>query len=194
MTTAALHGSEPHASPGVSAAFRLVLARAHARRGDKLACCAALRQADADLERRDPAAEPAWLGYFGEADVADEKAHCFFDLGWYEPARREAARAVALLSPHRVRRLGIDTALLASALARAGHLEQACVQARQAVDHAVQTASFRTAHRIALMMAELHRHRDLPAVHDLVEYAVSRSADMAPATYASVRRPSSTAR
>ncbi|MFC7241576.1 helix-turn-helix domain-containing protein [Catellatospora aurea] len=194
LATAALRGSASLASPGVSAAFRLVLARAHARRGDKAACCTALLQADADLARRDPADEPAWISYFGEAEVADEKAHCFFDLGWYEPAQREATRAVALLNPCRVRRLGIDTALLASALARAGDLEQACVQARHAVDLAVRTASFRAAHRVAMMLAELHRHRDLPAVHEVAEYAFARSADLSPAAYATVHRPSSTAR
>lgn len=109
LAAAALRGTEHASTPGVRAACRAVLARAHARRGDEAACAAALLQVEADLARSRSGDEPAWIGYFGEADLADEKAHCFFDLGLHELAQREVARAVTLLEPHRVRRLAIDT-------------------------------------------------------------------------------------
>ncbi|MEV6927459.1 helix-turn-helix transcriptional regulator [Dactylosporangium sp. NPDC051485] len=171
LTTAALHGTTAEATPAVRAAFRTVLARAHARRGDEAACAAALLQVDADLARSNPADEPGWIAYFGEADLADEKAHCFFDLGLHELAQRQAGEAVVLLPPDRARRLAIDTALHASALARAGQVEQATAVGRQAIDHAAGVASFRTAHRIVLMMAELQPYADLADVRDLAEYA-----------------------
>lgn len=174
LAAAALRGTEHHASPCVRAAFRAVLARAHARRGDEAACAAALLQVEADLSRSAAAEEPAWIRYFGEADLADEKAHCFFDLGLHELAQREAAQAVTLLDPSRGRRLAIDTALHAASLARARQIEHACAIGRQAVDHAAGLASFRSAHRIALMMAELQPHADLPVVRDLAEYAQTR--------------------
>jgi transcriptional regulator with XRE-family HTH domain len=170
LATAALRGTEHQTSPAVRAAFRTVLARAHARRSDQPACAAALLQVEADLSRSDPAEEPSWISYFGEADLADEKAHCFFDLGLHALAQREATRAAELLEPGRVRRLAIDTALHAASLARVGQIEHACAIGRQAVDHAAGVASFRSAHRIALMMAELQPHADLPAVRDLAEY------------------------
>ncbi|MFC0530826.1 helix-turn-helix domain-containing protein [Phytohabitans kaempferiae] len=174
LAAAALRGTEHQATPAVRAAFRAVLARAHARRGDEAACAAALLQVEADLARGKPEEEPAWIRYFGEADLADEKAHCFFDLGLHELAQREAAQAVTLLEPSRARRLAIDTALHAASLARARQIEHACAIGRQAVDHAAGVASFRSAHRIGLMMAELQPHSDLPEVRDLADYVHTR--------------------
>ena len=174
LAAAALRGIEHQSTPAVRAAFRAVLARAHARRGDEAACAAALLQVEADLARSQPAEEPAWIGYFGEADLADEKAHCFFDLGLHELAQREATRAVTLLEPNRVRRLAIDTALHAASLARCRQIEHACAIARQAIDHAANVASFRSAHRIVLMLAELQPYADLPEVRDVTEYARTR--------------------
>lgn len=171
LTTAALHGTKAEATPVVRAAFRTVLARAHARRGDEAACATALLQVDADMARSNPADEPGWIAYFGEADLADEKAHCFFDLGMHELAQRQASAAITLLAPDRARRLVIDTALHASALARAGQVEQATAIGRQAIGHAAGVGSFRTAHRVVLMMAELQPYAGLPDVRDLAEYA-----------------------
>jgi transcriptional regulator with XRE-family HTH domain len=174
LAAAALHGTEHASTPAVRAACRTVLARTHARRGDEPACAAALLQAEADLARSRPGEEPAWIGYFWEADLADEKAHCFFDLGLHELAQREATRAVELLEPHRVRRLAIDTALHATSLARSRQIEHACALARQAIDHAATVASFRTAHRIVLMLAELQPDLDQPEVQAVTEYARTR--------------------
>jgi transcriptional regulator with XRE-family HTH domain len=174
LAAAALRGTEHASTPAVRAACRAVLARAHARRGDEPACAAALLQVEADLARSRPGEEPAWIGYFGEADLADEKAHCFFDLGLHELAQREAARAVDLLEPHRVRRLAIDTALHATSLARSRQIERACVLAREAIDHAASVASFRTAHRVVLMLAELQPYLGEPDVLAVTEYARTR--------------------
>ena len=170
LATAALRGTEQQTSPAVRAAFRTVLARAQARQGDEAACAATLRQVDADLARSRAEDEPAWISYFGEADLADEKAHCFFDLGLHELAQREAAQAIRLLESTRVRRLAIDTALYAASLARCRQIEHACAMGRLAVDHAAGVESFRSAHRIVLMMAELQPYADLPVVRDLGEY------------------------
>jgi transcriptional regulator with XRE-family HTH domain len=171
LAAAALRGTEHASTPAVRAACRTVLARAHARRGDEPACASALLQAETDLARSRPSDEPAWIGYFGEADLADEKAHCFFDLGLNELAQREATRAVDLLEPNRVRRLAIDTALHATSLARSRQIEHACAVARQAIDHAATVVSFRAAHRIVLMLAELQPDLDQPEVRAVAEYA-----------------------
>ncbi|MFV2022489.1 helix-turn-helix domain-containing protein [Micromonospora sp. LOL_023] len=174
LATAALRGTEHQTTPGVRAVFRTVLARAQARRGDEAACAATLLKVEADLARSTPADEPPWIAYFSEADLADEKAHCFYDLGLHELAQREVARAVAQLEPTRARRLAIDTALYAASLARSRQIDHACTVARQAIDHSAKLNSFRSAHRVVLMLAELHPYADLPDVRDLGEYAATQ--------------------
>lgn len=174
LAAAALRGTEHASTPAIRAACRTVLARAHARRGDEPACTTALLQVEADLAHSRSGEEPAWIGYFGEADLADEKAHCFFDLGLHELAQREATLAVTLLEPHRIRRLAIDTALHATSLARSREIEHSCASARQAIDHAAAVSSFRSAHRIVLMLAELQPYHDQPDVRAVTEYARTR--------------------
>lgn len=170
LATAALRGTDRAATPAVKAAFHTVVARARARLGDEVGCTAALRHAEAELSVCDPSGEPEWIRYFGEADFADERAHCFFDLRKYDLVDRELGTALDHLPSTRVRRLAIDTALHASSLARRGDLEHACAAARAAVDYTAATASFRSIHRVVLMMAEFHRYGAQPLVADLIEY------------------------
>lgn len=171
LASAAMQGLGKTATPAVRAAIGAVVARAHARLGSEAESFAALRQVEADLDR-DSADRPEWIGYFGAADLADEKAHCFFDLRLDGPATREALTAVVSMNSSRVRRLAIDTALYASALARSGDVDAACAAGRQAVDHAAHTISFRSAHRVVLMMAELHGY-DSVQVWELADYAAT---------------------
>lgn len=171
FATAALRGTRSVCTPTMRAAFHAVLARAHARRGDEPGCTAALLQADIALERSVPTEEPEWIRYFGEADLADEKAHCLFDLGRDAAAQREASGAVAVLDPSRVRRLAMDTALQASAMARSGEVEGACVAGRAAVGFAARTASYRSVQRVTQMLAQLQPYTDLPVVRELVDHA-----------------------
>jgi transcriptional regulator with XRE-family HTH domain len=170
LATAALQGTRDCVSPAVRAALLAVQARAYARLGNQAGSLSALREVERDLDRSRPGEEPSWIGYFGEADLADEKAHCFFDLDRQELAQREASAALALMPASRLRRRAIDTALLASSLARAGDVDGACVMGRRAVDYAAGTRSFRGAHRIALMMAELQPQGAVKPVRELTEY------------------------
>jgi hypothetical protein len=173
LAAVALSGTGPDATPAMRAAFHAVLARARARRGDERGCTEELLHAEEALASSAPADEPEWMGYFGEADLADERAHCLFDLRRDGPAQREASTAVTLLPPSRVRRLAMDTALSACALARAGDLDGACHVGREAVAHAARTTSFRSTHRVTLMLAELQPHTATPVVRDLVDYAAA---------------------
>ncbi|GAA1381298.1 helix-turn-helix domain-containing protein [Catellatospora chokoriensis] len=170
LVTAAIRGMDHEGAPTVRAACELVLARAYARLGDEPACTAALHRAERNLDHPGRGNEPEWIAYLGQADLADGMAHCFFDLDRHADAQACAALAIELAGPGRRRRLAIDSALLASSLARTGDVEQACMVGRQAIDHAAATLSFRGAHRIMLMMAELHRYLDVPTVRDLAEY------------------------
>lgn len=113
---AAAAGSGTAASPAVRAALHAVVARAHARAGRVRECTAELLAAESMLQRSDPDDEPAWIRYFTSAYLADEMAHCFADLGDHSEARRCVDTALASLQPGHLRRLTIDTALLASSL------------------------------------------------------------------------------
>ncbi|GAB4061393.1 hypothetical protein GCM10028775_80660 [Catellatospora paridis] len=68
-----------------------------------------------------------------------------------------------------MRGLAIDTALYAASLARSRQVEHACAMAHRAVAYAANVASFRSAHRIVMMVAELQPYAALPEVRDLFE-------------------------
>lgn len=170
LATAGLRGTGEVATHTVRAAFRTVAARARARLGDEAGCTADLRQAEASLALADLADEPGWISYFGAADFADEKAHCFFDLGHHQLAVRELDVAVSGLAPTRVRRLAIDTALRAASLARSGQIDAACAAGTIAVEYAAATASFRSLQRVTAMMADLYPYIDEPMVTSLAEH------------------------
>ena len=155
MVQAAQHGGGGDLSPAARAAFHCVEARAHARLRDEAACSRALVEAERCLERSQPATEPAWMAYFAPADLEDEKAHCMHDLGRAAEAQRIARAAIATLEPTRVRRLAIDTALLATSLADSGQVDEACSVGRAAVDYAARTNSHRTRTRIGQLREAL---------------------------------------
>ncbi|HCT80744.1 MAG TPA: XRE family transcriptional regulator [Micromonosporaceae bacterium] len=170
LAQAAMRGTERNATPALRSAFHAVLARTYARQGDRAETIDHLQLAEREATRSRPLDEPEIISYFGSADLADERAHCFFDLGLEADAQREARDAIGQVSPSRVRRLAIDYSLLAASLARSGAVEEACAMGRAAVDHAAATRSFRSTHRIMLMLAELHAFADHGPVRDLVDY------------------------
>lgn len=167
---AAVASSGDAASPAVQAALHAVVARAQARLGHVRECTAELVTAEARLERSDPAGEPVWIRYFTPAYLADEMAHCFFDLGDHLQAQRAIGSALTSLQPGHLRRLTIDTALLASSLSAQGHVDGACAVGRAAVDHAAATASQRCIQRIVGLRLELETHRDQRDVREFIDY------------------------
>lgn len=170
MIQTAIRGGGPAVTPLVDAALHAVLARAHARLGEERECADALALADAQLARADCEQEPSWVRYLTPAYLADEVAHCLFDLGHHEAARREIGQAVAGVGASRVRRLAIDTALLASSLARSGQVDEACARGREAADFARRTTSMRTVQRVAQLRLDLHPYEDEREVTELFDY------------------------
>ncbi|MER6589642.1 helix-turn-helix transcriptional regulator [Micromonospora chalcea] len=174
MALTAVRGSETQATPAVAAALHAVVARTHARLGREDDCLAHLDIAERQLARAKPEDEPAWIGYFDAAYLADEIAHCFHDLGRPQHTQRHLGDALTALSPTHVRRLAIDTALLASSLVAAGRIDEACATAREAVDHAARTASHRCLQRIVEVQADLEPYRCEPEVREFGEYVRHR--------------------
>jgi transcriptional regulator with XRE-family HTH domain len=169
MARAAVTGARD-ASPAVRAALNCVVARAHARLGHHRECLEEVLAAEAELGRSRPETEPVWIKYFTPAYLADELAHCFYDLGDYTTARRHLGDALDGLQPRHVRRLAIDTALLASSLAAEGHIDRACAVGMTAVDHATKTTSHRCVQRIAGLRVQLELYGHEPEVRDFLDY------------------------
>ncbi|MCG5467053.1 helix-turn-helix domain-containing protein [Micromonospora sp. MED01] len=170
MALTAVRGGESLATPAVKAGLHAVVARSHARLGREGECLSHLDIAERQLARSRPEDEPTWIRYFTSAYLADEMAHCFHDLGRPQQTQQHLGDAFAALSPTHVRRLAIDTALLASSLAVAGRIDEACVAAREAVDHAAKTASHRCLQRVVEVQADLEPYRCELEVRELGEY------------------------
>ncbi|MBV9594345.1 MAG: XRE family transcriptional regulator, partial [Actinobacteria bacterium] len=97
------------------------------------------------------------------------------DLGLHDQTQRIVRAAVSDLDPSRVRRLAIDTALLATSLAESGQVEEACAVGREAVAHTGRTQSVRTRLRINDMRRALSRyagHCDVAALEELIRETV----------------------
>ncbi|QPP08697.1 tetratricopeptide repeat protein [Streptomyces bathyalis] len=93
--------------------------------GDRTACQEALSRAHTLFEcgRSDP--DPAWMSFFGEAELAGLEAQCWSALHEWERAAAHARRAVALQDPHFVRNRALFTAELAGDLAALNRPEEA---------------------------------------------------------------------
>jgi transcriptional regulator with XRE-family HTH domain len=170
MARTGIHGTAEIADPTVRSAFEAVVARAEARRGDEKAATKSLLSAEAYLESADAQNAPAWIGYFTPAYLADEMAHSFHDLGHQLLAQEQAGEALSQIASGHIRRLAIDTALMASSLARAGEPEQACVVGRKAVALAAQTSSARSRNRVYELRQELVPYSDLKPVIEFGDY------------------------
>ncbi|WP_431884110.1 helix-turn-helix domain-containing protein [Micromonospora gifhornensis] len=170
VALAAVRGAETRATPAVAAALHAVVARTRARLGREDDCLTHLDVAERHLARSKPEDEPLWIRYFTPAYLADEIAHCFHDLGRPQHTQQHIGEALTALNPTHIRRLAIDMALLASSLAAAGRIDEACATARAAVDHAARTTSHRCLQRIVEVQADLEPYRCEPEVRELGDY------------------------
>lgn len=170
----AVRGSEAQVTPAVAAALHAVVARTHARLGREGDCLTHLDIAERQLALSKVEDEPVWIRYFNAAYLADEMAHCFHDLGQPRQTQRHLGDALTALSPTHVRRLAIDTALMASSWAVSGRIDEACATARQAVDYAAQTTSHRCLQRIVEVQVDLEPYRCEPEVREFGEYVRHR--------------------
>ncbi|MCH7229917.1 helix-turn-helix domain-containing protein [Glycomyces sp. L485] len=173
LAQAALTGVGDRTTPVEGAVWWMIKARSHAKMQEREECVKALGRAEDQLTREPSGGEVELISYFGLADLADERAHCFFDLGDFANARDEAAKALELLNLDRVRRRVIDSALHASGLTRTGDLEQAGMVARQAIGDSGTLRSFRASQALAEMLAELLPHQNVGVVKDVFEFARS---------------------
>ncbi|MEU2437703.1 hypothetical protein ABZ595_16125 [Streptomyces rubradiris] len=92
---------------------------------DRTGCERALARAQALFERGGADADPEWMSFYGEAELAGLEAQCWSTLGDWRRASRQARRAAHAQDPHFTRNIALYTAELADDLAREGRPDEA---------------------------------------------------------------------
>jgi tetratricopeptide (TPR) repeat protein len=133
------------ASPRLEALLASRQARAHARAGDQRACGRALNRAETALEKaRDSNAEPDWIYYFDEAELAAQAGACWADLRQPDRARPLLDEALDNLASQYVRDRTIYHARSAQTHLHSGNLDLACHDLTAAAELVRQTGSVRS--------------------------------------------------
>jgi tetratricopeptide (TPR) repeat protein len=171
LAQAVITGVAERTTPAEGAVWWIIKARAHAMMRERQDCLQALGRAEEHLAREPAEDDVELISYFGIADLADERAHCFFELGDFDAARAEASKALSLFALDRVRRRVIDSSLYSAGLVRSGELEQAAEVAKEAISASSTLQSFRASQAMARMMAELLPHQQVGVVRDVFELA-----------------------
>ncbi|MEV6318426.1 MFS transporter [Streptomyces sp. NPDC051776] len=152
--------------------FRLVEARAHAKASDSQAAGAALKAAEAWLERsRDGDADPSWLGFYTEDRFAADAAECYRDLKAPRQVRRFTEQALSRPTEEFVRSHGLRLVVSAVAELESGNLDAACAQGTRAVEVAGRISSARTTEYVRDLLHRLEPYGDEPRVAELRERA-----------------------
>ena len=127
LARAARTGTCGVATATLTSHFHTMEARALARLGDAKACDHALGEAEREFERRNPEADPQWIRYFNEAELAAEFGHCMLDLGRATDAAQYASSSIEAINDGTFMRSDFFAAIvLADVHLAAGELEQAC--------------------------------------------------------------------
>lgn len=102
--------------------------------GDRSGCAQALARARALFDRGPSPADPEWMSFFGEAELAGLEAQCWAALGDWRRAADSARQAVALQRPHFIRNIALFSAELAGNLVGLGEPAEAAEMGHRALD------------------------------------------------------------
>lgn len=159
-------------------------ARALASLGEASACTAVLAKAESVFERRREVDDPPWIGYFDQAELAGEMAHCFRDLRRApETAQFVALAADPLVAPPRT--LALVNMVAAAGALHAGSLDEAVATARAAVELAGSIRSSRWRNYVReFLRAVPPVHAADPRVVELRQLVAERFAPPGPTSVA----------
>ncbi|WP_441246001.1 tetratricopeptide repeat protein [Kitasatospora sp. McL0602] len=144
---------------------------------DRPGCERALARARTLFERGESEADPEWMSFFGEAEIAGLEAQCWSALGEWDRASERAERAIELQDPHFVRNRVLYTAELAHDRLGRGDLAGAAQHASTAVTLLGEVRSARIRGMIADTAGHLRGHRAVPEVGAfLAEYDAASAA------------------
>ncbi|MFE1954170.1 MULTISPECIES: tetratricopeptide repeat protein [Streptomyces] len=170
LARAAQEGARGRVTPRAEAMFHAAEARGHALLGDERSAHGSIARALAAMElaegQRGSGDDPAWIGHFGPAYLADELAHCHRDLGQGRDAERCAREALDGHPASKARRRAIGLVLLATAQAQQREVEQACHTGLRAVELLGTLRSNRGAEYLEDLRARLDPYREEPVVRE----------------------------
>lgn len=135
---------------------------------DRAACQNALLRAQSLFGRGSSAADPEWMSFYGEAELAGLEAQCWAALGDWSRAAQHARRAVILQDPHFARNIALFTAELAGDLAGGGRLDEAAAAGARALDLLGQVRSGRIRAMVDGAARALRPHRRNAAVAEFL--------------------------
>ncbi|MFE4408103.1 hypothetical protein [Streptomyces sp. NPDC056821] len=136
---------------------------------DRAGCERALARAQALHERGASDADPEWMSFYGEAELAGLEAQCWSTLGDWSRAARHARRAAQLQDPHFTRNIALYTAELSDDLARGGRPDEAAAAGMRVLDLLDQVQSSRIQTMLAGTARVLLPHRQTRGVSVFLE-------------------------
>ncbi|MER6365075.1 tetratricopeptide repeat protein [Kitasatospora sp. NPDC001527] len=144
---------------------------------DRGSCERAVTRARRLFEQGPGEADPEWMSFFGEAELAGLQAQCWSALGDWDRASEHARLAMALQQPHFVRNRVLYTAELAHDRLGRGDLAGAAAYGSAAVALFGDVRSARIRSMLADTAQRLREHRRVPEVgRFLAEYGAATTA------------------
>ncbi|MQS12342.1 tetratricopeptide repeat protein [Streptomyces kaniharaensis] len=131
---------------------------------DRASCERALVRAYTLFERGPSEADPEWMSFFGEAEIAGLQSQCWSALGDWDRAGEQAMLAMALQEPHFVRNRVLYTAELAHDRLGRGDLAGAAHHGSAAVALFGEVRSARIRSMLADTAERLRPHATVPEV------------------------------
>lgn len=153
----ALRTASPHKTARVQSFLRLREARGWAVLRDGGACDKALADADRLFDRGTHPADPAWLGFYDEAELDGQIASCQSLLGRFMEAKHRNSNSLALLRPEYVRNRALWTLGVAEASASVNQPDESAGAACAAPALLDQVTSTRAATRLGRLHGRLVR-------------------------------------
>ncbi|MFG3045309.1 hypothetical protein ACGFZR_10320 [Streptomyces sp. NPDC048241] len=166
---AAQRAARPLGSPRLMSLLALREAGGWAGLADRTGCEQALVRAQALFGRGISDADPEWMSFYGEAELAGLEAQCWSTLGDWRRASRHARRATRLQDPHFSRNIALYTAELADDLARDGHPDEAAAAGLRVLELLAQVQSSRIQTMLAGTARVLLPHRRATGVADFLD-------------------------
>ncbi|PSM43795.1 hypothetical protein C6Y14_09290 [Streptomyces dioscori] len=166
---AAQYAARPLGSARLLSLLALREAGGWAGLADRRGCEQALTRAQALYGRGPCDADPEWMSFYGDAELAGLEAQCWSTLGDWQRAAHQARRATRLQDPHFTRNLALYTAELADDLARAGHPDEAAAAGLRVLDLLDEVQSSRVQTMLAGTARVLLPHRRASGVSDFLE-------------------------
>jgi tetratricopeptide (TPR) repeat protein len=136
---------------------------------DRGSCVKALGEARSAFDLGTSDADPDWMSFFNEAELAGLTAQCWAALGEFESAATWAERAIALQPAHFVRNRTLYTAELAHDQLGHGAVVDAAATGTSAVALLAQVRSTRIRGMVSATAERLRQHRTVPEVADFLE-------------------------